>query len=80
MGSKYAVEAMKKNGGSIINMCSIEGLVGDKNCPAYTASKGAVRIMSKSIALHCAKKGYKIRVNTVRDFLLNFVSSVVKFN
>ena len=52
-------------GGSIINMSSIEGIVGDRRLAAYDASKGGVRILTKSAALHCAKMGYKIRVNTV---------------
>lgn len=66
LGTKYGIEAMKKTGGgSIINMSSIEGMVGDRRLAAYDASKGGVRILSKSAALHCAKAGYNIRVNTV---------------
>jgi NAD(P)-dependent dehydrogenase (short-subunit alcohol dehydrogenase family) len=65
LGTKYAIAAMKKNGGSIINLSSIEGLIGDPGLAAYNASKGGVRIFSKSAALHCAKAGYRIRVNTV---------------
>lgn len=66
LGTKYAVEAMKKAGsGSIINLSSIEGLVGDPTLAAYNASKGGVRLFTKSAALHCAKSGYKIRVNSV---------------
>jgi 3(or 17)beta-hydroxysteroid dehydrogenase len=66
LGTKYAVKEMKKSkGGSIINMSSIEGLVGDPNFPAYNASKGGVRLLTKSAALHCANSGYNIRVNSV---------------
>ena len=66
LGTKYAVEAMKKVGsGSIINLSSIEGLVGDPTLAAYNASKGGVRLFTKSAALHCAKSGYKIRINSV---------------
>ncbi|MDE7547021.1 SDR family oxidoreductase [Acetobacter fabarum] len=66
LGTKYAVEAMKKaGGGSIINLSSIEGLVGDPTLAAYNASKGGVRLFTKSAALHCAKSGYRIRVNSV---------------
>ena len=66
LGTKYGIEAMKKSGGgSIINMSSIEGIVGDRRLAAYDASKGGVRILTKSAALHCAKAGYNIRVNTV---------------
>jgi 3(or 17)beta-hydroxysteroid dehydrogenase len=66
LGTRAAIGAMKKTGGgSIINMSSIEGLIGDPNLAAYNASKGGVRIFTKSAALHCAKAGYKIRVNSI---------------
>ena len=66
LGTKYAIGAMKKSGGgSIINMSSIEGMVGDRRLAAYDASKGGVRIFTKSAALHCAKAGYNIRVNSL---------------
>jgi len=66
LGTKYAIEAMRKNGGgSIINMSSIEGMVGDSRMVAYDASKGGLRTLTKSAALHCAKRGYNIRINTV---------------
>ncbi len=44
---------------------SIEGLVGDPDLAAYNASKGGVRLLTKSAALHCARAGYGIRVNSV---------------
>ncbi len=55
---------MKANrGGSIVNLSSIEGLIGDPNLAAYDASKGGgVRLLTKSAALYCAKAGYNIRV------------------
>jgi 3(or 17)beta-hydroxysteroid dehydrogenase len=66
LGVKHAIAAMKTSGGgSIINLSSIEGLVGDPNLAAYNASKGGVRIFTKSAALHCGKAGYNIRVNSV---------------
>jgi NAD(P)-dependent dehydrogenase (short-subunit alcohol dehydrogenase family) len=65
LGTRFAIAAMKARGGSIINLSSIEGLIGDPNLAAYNASKGGVRIFTKSAALHCAKAGYKIRVNSV---------------
>lgn len=66
LGTKYAIAVMKKSGGgSIINMSSIEGMVGDRRLAAYDASKGGVRILTKSAALHCAKAGYNIRVNSL---------------
>ena len=65
LGTKHGVAAMKDHGGSIINLSSIEGLIGDPNLAAYNASKGGVRLFTKSAALHCAKSGYKIRVNSI---------------
>jgi NAD(P)-dependent dehydrogenase (short-subunit alcohol dehydrogenase family) len=56
---------MKETGGSIINLSSVSGLVGGHNLVAYNASKGAVRLLTKSVALHCARKGYGIRCNSV---------------
>ena len=65
LGCKAVIPAMKTLGGSIINISSIEGIVGDPNTPAYNASKGAVRIFTKSVALHCAAQGYPIRANSL---------------
>jgi 3(or 17)beta-hydroxysteroid dehydrogenase len=65
LGCRAAIRVMKQTGGSIVNVSSVAGLVGDADLPAYCASKGAVRLLSKSIALHCARKGYAIRCNSV---------------
>lgn len=65
MGTQAAVAAMKTAGGSIINISSVAGIVGDINLVAYNASKGGVRLMTKSAALHCANEGYNVRVNSV---------------
>ena len=67
LGTKYAIEAMKKNGEpcSIINISSVDAMVGEAGLPAYCASKGAVRSLTKSVALSCAEAGYNIRVNSV---------------
>ncbi|MFI5000137.1 MAG: SDR family oxidoreductase [Reyranellales bacterium] len=72
LGCKYAIEGMKKTGpakpaskGSIVNVSSIAGLIGSAGPIAYTASKGAVRLLSKSVALYCAEKKYDIRCNSV---------------
>lgn len=66
LGTKYGIEALRKSGGgSIVNLSSIEGLVGDPGLAAYNASKGGVRIFTKSAALHCAQAGYGIRINSV---------------
>lgn len=66
LGCQAAIRAMKPGGsGSIINLSSVAGIVADPDAPAYCASKGAVRMLTKSVALHCARKGYKIRCNSV---------------
>jgi 3(or 17)beta-hydroxysteroid dehydrogenase len=65
MGTRPAVKVMKEHGGSIINISSVEGMVGEANAAAYNASKGGVRIFTKSAALHCAAQGDNIRVNSV---------------
>ncbi len=65
LGCRAGVRAMKGAGGSIINISSIAGLVGDGNLAAYCASKGAVRLLTKSVALHCARGGTGIRCNSV---------------
>jgi 3alpha(or 20beta)-hydroxysteroid dehydrogenase len=65
LGTKAAVERMKGRGGAIVNVASIEGMVGEPALPAYNASKGAVRIFTKSTAILCARSGYNIRVNSV---------------
>ncbi|MCB1679788.1 MAG: glucose 1-dehydrogenase [Halioglobus sp.] len=65
LGTRAAIQVMKKCSGSIINISSIEGIVGEPHTAAYNYSKGGVRIFTKSAALHCAKEGYPIRVNSV---------------
>ena len=64
LGTKYAIPAMRRSGGgSIINISSTGGLVGNPISSAYTASKGAVRLFSKSTAIQHAKDN--IRCNSV---------------
>ena len=64
LGAKLAIPAMRQaGGGSIINISSIYGLVGSDSGASYHASKGAVRIFTKSAAIQYAKDG--IRVNSV---------------
>src|ERR1700681_2530429 len=66
LGCKHAVRVMKdRGGGSIVNLSSIAGIVGHGGLAAYCASKGGVRLLTKSVALHCARKGYNIRCNSV---------------
>lgn len=65
LGTQTAIRLMRESGGSIINVSSIEGIVGEPMLAAYNASKGGVRIFTKSAALHCADHGYPIRINSI---------------
>ena len=68
LGTKHSLAAMQQSepvNGSIINISSIMGLIGAPDIAAYNASKGGVRLYSKSVALSCAEKRLAIRVNTI---------------
>lgn len=66
LGCKHALPLMQESGGgSIINMSSIASHLGFPIFFAYSAAKGAVRAMSKAIAVHCQVNGYQIRVNSI---------------
>ncbi len=65
-GCQKALPLMREHApGSIINISSIAGLIASDTMPAYNSSKAAVWMLSKSIALHCAKKQMQIRCNSV---------------
>jgi len=69
LGSKSVIAAMKKSdGGSIINISSIAGLIGTAMAPAYGASKGGVRLLTKSIAVQYGSDG--IRCNSVHPGII----------
>jgi NAD(P)-dependent dehydrogenase (short-subunit alcohol dehydrogenase family) len=72
LGLKHSIPLMRKSGpgGSIINMSSVAGLKGSSMLPAYCATKGAVLLLSKSVALECAEAKDGIRVNTVHPGLI----------
>ena len=66
VGTQLAMPYLKDNQpASIINISSVAGLIADGNMFSYNAAKAAVRMMSKSIALHCARSGYQITCNSV---------------
>ncbi|MCU0881821.1 MAG: SDR family oxidoreductase [Hyphomonadaceae bacterium] len=71
LGCKYALPLMKPHGrGSIINISSIAGLIASGYYPSYNAAKAAVWLLSKSVALHCAKVAPLIRCNSIhRSFI-----------
>jgi 3(or 17)beta-hydroxysteroid dehydrogenase len=66
LACKYGIPLMKDSGGgSIINMCSTATHIGYPVFYAYSAAKGAVRSMTKSIAVHCQMNHYNIRCNSI---------------
>ena len=65
LGCKHVLPKMKPHGGSIINLSSLCGVRAQADLVAYNAAKAAVTHMTKSCALHFAKKGYGIRCNSV---------------
>ncbi len=65
LGCRFAIQNMKKNGGTIINISSRSGNVGVPTMCAYAASKAAIRSMTKSVALWCCSQNYPIRCNSV---------------
>lgn len=65
LGVKHAMRNLKARGGSIINLSSIEGIVGIDTYAAYSAGKAGVRNLTKSAALHAGRSGYKVRVNSI---------------
>ena len=68
---KYSLPLMRKTaGGSIIMMSSLAGLRGSATLAGYSATKGAVRLFAKSIAMECASVGDGIRVNSVHPGII----------
>lgn len=77
LGMKHAIPEIAERshqwegGGSIVNISSVAGLVGAANLISYNASKGAVRLMTKSAALECAEQKLKIRVNSIHPGMID---------
>ena len=72
LGCKHALSYMKDNQpGSIINLSSIAGLIAAHNAASYNASKAGVWLLSKSVALHCAKHKLNIRSNTIHPTFID---------
>ena len=66
LGCKHGVPAMRgSGGGSIVNLSSLAAFLGTPDLSAYGASKGAVRQFTKTVAIDCARKRYKVRCNSV---------------
>jgi 3(or 17)beta-hydroxysteroid dehydrogenase len=66
LGCKHAIPLIAKaGGGAIINISSVAGLIGARDSAAYCASKGGVRLLTKSVALHCAHRRNGVRCNSI---------------
>lgn len=67
LGCKYAIKYIEETDGlgSIVNLSSIAGIIAGHNMAAYNSAKAGVRHLSKSVALHCARKKNGIRCNSV---------------
>jgi NAD(P)-dependent dehydrogenase (short-subunit alcohol dehydrogenase family) len=70
LGCKHALALLKHGGGAIVNLSSISGIVGGHNLAAYNASKGGVRLLTKSVALHGARQKPPVRCNSVHPAFL----------
>ena len=72
LGCQKALPLMKDSQpGSIVNLSSIAGLIASDTMPGYNASKAAVWMLSKSVALYCAKMGWDIRSNSVHPTFID---------
>jgi 3(or 17)beta-hydroxysteroid dehydrogenase len=80
LGCKHALALLKTRGGSIVNLSSVAGLVGGHNFAAYNASKGGVRLLTKSVALHGARLNPQVRCNSVHPAFLEgpMVDDIIK--
>jgi 3(or 17)beta-hydroxysteroid dehydrogenase len=71
LGTKLALPALRESaqksphGSAIVNLSSVAGLVGSTGDPLYSMTKGGVTLFTKSAALEFARKGYRIRVNSI---------------
>ena len=70
--AKYGVPLMRRSGGgSVVMMSSVAGIRGSANLACYSATKGAVRLFAKSLALECATARDNIRVNSVHPGIID---------
>lgn len=72
LGCKHSIPAMTQSGGgSIVNVSSVAGFKGSPGLSGYCATKGAVRLLSKSVALECAQAQNNIRSNSVHPGIID---------
>jgi 3(or 17)beta-hydroxysteroid dehydrogenase len=71
LGTKHALLALRErarqsaHGSAIVNLASVAGIVGSQLDPLYSMTKGGVTLFTKSAALEFARKGYRVRVNSI---------------
>jgi NAD(P)-dependent dehydrogenase (short-subunit alcohol dehydrogenase family) len=65
LGVRAGIEAMKEKGGTIVNVASIAANVAEPLFPAYNASKAGVAMLTKAVAVDCARKGWPVRINSL---------------
>jgi NAD(P)-dependent dehydrogenase (short-subunit alcohol dehydrogenase family) len=72
LGCKHALPLMREagHGGSIVNMSSVAGLKGSPTLAGYSATKGAVRLFTKAVALECGAAKDGVRVNSVHPGII----------
>lgn len=72
LGCKHAMPLLRDNQpAAIVNISSIAGLIASHTMPGYNASKAAVWMLSKSVALYAAKRGWDIRCNSVHPTFID---------
>lgn len=73
-GVKHGIPLIAASGGgSVINISSVAGLQGAPGLAGYCATKGAVRLFTKAVALECAQANMKVRVNSVHPGIIDTV-------
>jgi NAD(P)-dependent dehydrogenase (short-subunit alcohol dehydrogenase family) len=71
LGCKHAIAHIKNSsGGSIVNISSISSHIGGYNMAAYNSAKAGVRLLTKSVALHCARQRNNIRCNSIHPVFI----------
>jgi NAD(P)-dependent dehydrogenase (short-subunit alcohol dehydrogenase family) len=77
LGTKLALPALREaaktspHGSAIVNLASVAGLVGSQLDPLYSMTKGGVTLFTKSAALEFARKGYRVRVNSIHPGVID---------
>ena len=77
LGTQAALPALRERGAAspqgsaIVNLSSIVGLVGSALAPLYSLTKGGITTFTKSTALECARKGYRIRANAIHPGIID---------